>query len=99
MNYEEAKKVRIIGARCSSQEELHAFLKKKLELPDYYGANLSALADCLSEMGVPTHITVAINEPEVEPGMQAYILRLVQVLAREALVNENVTLTIEHPGH
>ena len=87
---------RIIGARCTSQEALHAFVAKKLGFPDYYGANLSALADCLSEMGEPARITIAINEYDVEPGMQAYLLRFVQVCAREALVNRNLTLVIEH---
>ena len=93
---ENIRNVRIIGARCTSQETLHAFLKKKMELPDYYGANLSALADCLSEISEPTCITIAINEIELEPGMQAYILRFVQVCAREALVNENLSFVIEH---
>ena len=93
----ELREVRIIGARCASQETLHAFLKKKLGFPEYYGANLSALADCLSEIGTPTLITIAFKEEELEPGMQAYMLRFVQVCAREALANENVSLIIEHP--
>ncbi|MBR3182530.1 MAG: barstar family protein [Eggerthellaceae bacterium] len=94
---EDVREVRIIGPRCTSQEALHAFVAKKLGFPDYYGGNLAALADCLSEMGVPTRITIAINDYEVEPGMQAYLLRFVQVCAREAFVNENITLVIEHP--
>ena len=88
--------VRIIGARCTSQESLHAFIAKKLGFPDYYGANLSALADCLAETCSPVKITVSILEAELEPGMQAYLLRFVQVCAREALVNRNLTLVIEH---
>ena len=91
------KEIRIIGPRCTSQEALHEFVAKKLGFPDYYGANLSALADCLSELGEPVCITFAIGENDVEPGMQAYLLRFVQVCAREALVNENVTFVIEHP--
>lgn len=90
------KEARIIGPRCSSQEELHAYLAKKLQFPEYYGGNLAALADCLSELGEPARITVAVNENDIEPGMQAYLLRFVQVCAREALVNENLTLVIEH---
>lgn len=93
---EDVREVRIIGARCASQEALHAFVAKKLGFPEYYGANLAALADCLSEMGVPARITFAINEYDVEPGMQAYLMRFVQVCAREALVNRNLTLIIEH---
>lgn len=92
----ETKRVRIIGARCTSQEELHEYLKRKLDFPDYYGANLSALADCLSEMCHPTSITICLNEDDLEPGMQAYMMRFVQTCAREAFVNENITLIIEH---
>ena len=90
------REVRIIGARCTSQEDLHAFVAKKLGFADHYGANLSALADCLSELGEPVRITFAIGEHDLEPGMQAYMLRFVQVCAREALVNENISLAIEH---
>ena len=93
---EQIRNVRVIGARCTSQETLHEYLKKKMGFPDYYGGNLSALADCLSELSEPTRITIAINEVELEPGMQAYVLRFVQVIAREALVNENLSLVIEH---
>ena len=92
----EKKEARVIGARCSSQETLHDFLKKKLGFPDYYGGNLSALADCLSEAGEPLSITVCIDEADLEPGMQAYLLRFVQVCAREALANPNVSFSIEH---
>ncbi len=96
MESNDMRSVRIIGARCTSQEELHGYLKKRLALPDYYGENLSALADCLSEMGEPVKITICINDDDLEPGMQAYMLRFVQVCAREALANENITLVIEH---
>ena len=59
MSERETRNVRIIGAGCTSQEELHGYLKKKLGFPDYYGENLSALADCLSEMCEPAHITIS----------------------------------------
>lgn len=96
MDERDTRKARIIGARCASQEDLHAYLKRKLGFPDYYGANLAALADCLSEMGIPVRIEICLNEDDLEPGMQAYMLRFVQTCAREALANENITLVIEH---
>lgn len=92
----ETKNVRIIGARCTSQEELHEYIMRKLGFPEYYGGNLAALADCLSEMCSPTSITVCLNEDDLEPGMQAYMLRFVQTCAREALANENISFSIEH---
>lgn len=33
-------------------EGLHAELKEALELPDYYGGNLDALHDCLTDIAV-----------------------------------------------
>ncbi len=32
------------------QDNPHEYMKKELELPDYYGKNLDALYDCLTEM-------------------------------------------------
>ena len=37
------------GGRMEDRAALHAALKKALNLPDYYGGNLDALNDCLSE--------------------------------------------------
>lgn len=95
-NLQDVRNVRIVGARCANQEVLHDFIARKLDFPDHYGCNLAALADCLSEIGVPTRITFAINDDDIDPGMQAYVIRFVQTCAREALVNENLTLSIEH---
>ena len=81
---------------CLYRENLHDYLRDSLGLPEYYGANLSALADCLAETAVPMLITFSIDEETLPTDMQAYVLRLVQVCAREALVNENVSLIVEH---
>ena len=37
------------GVRMTDRANMHAELKEKLVLPDYYGNNLDALNDCLSE--------------------------------------------------
>ena len=39
------------GAQLSTREEMHAYLAKMLHLPAYYGNNLDALHDCLTEIG------------------------------------------------
>lgn len=36
------------GAKMIDKDSAHAYLKRKLSLPDYYGNNLDALWDCLS---------------------------------------------------
>lgn len=37
------------GSRMTDREGMHAELREKLDLPDYYGDNLDALNDCLGE--------------------------------------------------
>ena len=41
----------ILDVHCMERKaEAHEYLKDTLELPDYYGKNLDALYDCLTEM-------------------------------------------------
>lgn len=41
----------ILDAReLKERDSAHAYLKEMLELPEYYGRNLDALYDCLTEM-------------------------------------------------
>ena len=42
-------KLIIDGKKIKTKEELHAFFKKELEFPDYYGENLDAFWDCLTD--------------------------------------------------
>ncbi len=44
-------KVVLDAMKMQTREEAHVYLKDALELPEYYGGNLDALYDCLSEMG------------------------------------------------
>ena len=90
-----ARQATITSDKCLYKEMLHEYLQEALGFPDYYGRNLSALADCLAEMGEPCAITFDIDADELPAGMQAYLLRMAQVCAREALANENVSLVIK----
>lgn len=40
------------------EKEGHDYLKKSLNFPDYYGKNLDALYDCLTEISVETEICI-----------------------------------------
>lgn len=41
----------ILDARCmETPEEAHEYIKMQLGLAEYYGANLDALYDCLTEL-------------------------------------------------
>ena len=41
-----------------TREEIHSLLKKELDLPEYYGNNLDALYDCLTELQEDTVISI-----------------------------------------
>ena len=43
-------KVVLDAEKMQTREAAHAHLKEMLELPEYYGRNLDALYDCLSDI-------------------------------------------------
>ena len=66
------RRIRIDEGAYDDPRDLHFFIAQALMFPDYYGNNLDALADCLSEVSVPTKVVIrrkprAEGEPEREP--------------------------------
>lgn len=39
-----------------TRKEIHEYLAEKMEFPEYYGRNLDALYDCLTDISEPTAI-------------------------------------------
>ncbi|MDP3448882.1 MAG: barstar family protein [Eubacteriales bacterium] len=79
--------------RMTTRALAHAHLKQRLKLPDWYGSNLDALNDCLSEIGQPTRIIVRCM-PHLEQALGEYGVRLIQVLQKAAAENKNLRLTL-----
>ncbi len=48
---------RLDGRMMKDREHIHPYLKERLDLPDYYGNNLDALNDVLTEM-LPVRIII-----------------------------------------
>ena len=66
------------GKKMVSREETHAYLKETFGFPGYYGKNLDALHDCLTEMG---EMEVEIeNAAEMLAALGRYGEILMQVL-------------------
>ena len=56
-------KVIIIDAnRFVSKSEAHECISEALAFPEYYGKNLDALADCLSELGRDTAVVMTNSD-------------------------------------
>ena len=47
----------------ATMEDAHEVLAAKLDFPDYYGANLDALEDCLGDIREPTRL-VLVRDPQ-----------------------------------
>ena len=77
------------ASRLSDRQAAHAYLREQLNLPNYYGNNLDALYDCLTDLSVPTTIHVE-NWPEED-----YMQRALAVLRDAAEENELLQVRLE----
>ncbi len=80
--------------RMHSVPAMHKYLRSALDLPVYYGANLDALYDCLTELAEPTQLIV----PAAIAGNEHlgwYGKQLLQVLQDAAVENKNLTVTVK----
>ena len=82
----------IDGSVISSMEEIHRALSEQLTFPDWYGNNLDALHDCLTELDEETVIAVLRGDSLAEALGIGYV-RLCRVLSDAA--EENPYLTIQ----
>ena len=69
------KKIILDGNYLCNREVAHTYLQEKLELPDYYGKNLDALYDCLTEL---RDIHIEIKQPKEANDYFRRVLRIFQ---------------------
>lgn len=74
-------------ANITTKEELHDLLAESLCLPDYYGRNLDALYDCLTQMPL---CMISLHHMEALECLGDYALAFAETL--EAAAAENLRL-------
>lgn len=72
---------------------LHKYLHTALALPEYYGANLDALYDCLTEISEPTELVVPKKVAD-EAYLGWYGQQFLQMLEDAAAANEALQITL-----
>lgn len=82
----------IDGEAAVSREALHELLAARLRLPSWYGRNLDALYDCLTELGEETEIEV-VHAGALRARLGGYAGVLLRVLADAA--EDNPALRVE----
>ncbi len=80
--------------KMHSLPALHKYLHRKLALPTYYGANLDALYDCLTDITEDIQICIpkAVGSDEY---LGWYGRQLLLVMQDAAATNEHLQLIIE----
>ena len=75
----------LYGAQITSKEQLHQLFAERFSFPDYYGANLDALWDCLTDLSVPVELILVDKNALCEnlPDYGSRFLRLLEDLSRE----------------
>ena len=86
------KNVVIDCEKLLQEEQAHLYLAEVFDFPDYYGKNLDALFDCLTELG---ECTIALASEDVLHETDSYGIKVLKVLEEAAQVNSNVKLKRE----
>ena len=84
--------VELKGSIMTDRTAAHEHIRQQLNLPDYYGRNLDALFDLLTERSEPTEIVVS-EWTDLEVNLGAYAAALMDTLYDAA--KENSALTIQ----
>ena len=82
------KQIILDGNILADATQVHDYLKEMLEFPEYYGKNLDALHDCLTDL---EDVEIAITPPEEDGAIFQRILRVFKAADRE---NETLYLNI-----
>ena len=57
------KKVELDFKDLFTPRQIHEYIAKKLEFPEYYGKNLDALYDCLTDIDEETEVRIVNYDP------------------------------------
>ena len=84
------------GSRMTDREDAHRHIAEVLGFPDWYGGNLDALWDLLTELG-PTALLLT-DPQDLLPDDPDYRDELLDTLAQAAMENPLFHFTVEERG-
>lgn len=88
------KTVVIDGREMYSRDAAHAYLANVLSFPGYYGKNLDALYDCLTDISEPTHIVI-YKFPDFTDCPENYLCSLLDTIVAGVKDNSFLTLSFD----
>ena len=87
------RKINLDIEKMRSLPMLHKYLHTALALPEYYGAHLDALFDCLTELAEPTELVVPRQVAD-EAYLGWYGQQFLQMLQDAAEENTALKITL-----
>ena len=83
------KQITLDGNILADVSQVHDYLKEMLDFPEYYGNNLDALHDCLTDL---ENIEITIQPPEEDGAIFQKVLRVFKAADRE---NESLKIQLQ----
>ena len=74
------KQITLDGKRLGNADQVHDYLKEVFEFPEYYGKNLDALHDCLTDL---EDVEITITAPDEDGAIFQKMLRIFKAANRE----------------
>lgn len=74
------KQIILDGNLLADAAKVHDYLKEMLEFPEYYGKNLDALYDCLTDLA---DVEITITAPDEDGAIFQKVLRVFKAADRE----------------
>ena len=79
------KKIVLTFPNVSEKEDIHSYLAEKMDFPGYYGKNLDALYDCLTDIFEPTAVGIflpVLDNDELDIELLLYLEKVKRVFLR-----------------
>ncbi len=82
------------GERITGREDLHQQMEAVLDFPEWYGGNLDALYDCLTDLMEELDVHI-LHMSSLEKSLGDYSERLLRMLKDAEEANLNIQVVID----